>query len=224
MWIGYFGDGENFGEIKSISVSQLFLTSIFELLAQNKKLPYYQAERRIDIFINIYLEEILNAFLKSTSIQFIAPEFPLKKKGNAASTKVDYLCLDDITKEIYFVELKTDNSPFKPSQLDIYRDNLQWNKCIDGLHVIFGKNDKGKYKEKFSLLNNRLNHFNLLSNNSMEYKIKIVNILPNVTDEEKEKNNDLLFITFEDLESFKPKNHSEEWNLFLKHIIKQKLN
>jgi hypothetical protein len=37
----------------------VFTKEIFKLLGENKKLPAYQAERRIDIFINIFLEDIL---------------------------------------------------------------------------------------------------------------------------------------------------------------------
>ena len=37
-----------------------FLEEIFKLLIENKTMPYYQAERRVDIFINLFLAEILN--------------------------------------------------------------------------------------------------------------------------------------------------------------------
>lgn len=45
-------------------MSKGFLDILFELLAKNNALPNYQAERRIDIFINHFLERILTEYLK----------------------------------------------------------------------------------------------------------------------------------------------------------------
>lgn len=201
-----------------------FLTEVFKLLTLNKKLPYYQAERRIDIFINFYLEEILNHFLQSKTIKFVAAEFPLKKKDDAKSTKVDYLCCDRIKREIYFIELKTDNSSFKTSQLEIYRENNDWEKCMVGFNIICSKNEKTKDKEKFKRLKKRIDKYKLLSNKSTNKKLKIVYILPSVSEEKRTNNKDLFFITYDDLKSFKPQKYPEEWDLFFKYIIKPGIN
>jgi len=124
-----------------------FLIDLLNLLAENKKFPAYQAERRIDIFINFFLVDILKHEIgkrqKDFQVAFIAPEFPLKKQGNNQSTNVDYLCvLEDKlgNKKILFVELKTDSSSFDEDQLKTYikfRDEKTWRNCIEELRDIF---------------------------------------------------------------------------------------
>jgi hypothetical protein len=113
-----------------------FINNITNLLINNKKFPSYQAERRIDIFLNVFIEGILGAYYPDSKITFIAPEFPLRKKDNYQSTHVDYLCLkqtDDGIKQILFVELKIDSHSFRKEQLDIYKSFKTWGDCLKGL-------------------------------------------------------------------------------------------
>ncbi len=141
-----------------------FIKSLFKLLADNKKFPSYQAERRIDIFINFFLEEIVQIEYSDSKIRFVAPEFPLKKseigkngKEYSRSTKVDYLCirtLPDNLSTILLIELKTDAPSYDPIQHQIYRDYNSWKKCIDGLKGII-KNGKLTFA-------NRLKYFYLV--------------------------------------------------------------
>ena len=56
----------------------MFFEEVLNLLKENKKFPNYAAERRIDIFINLFIEKILTAHFKQ-EVVFVAPEFPLKK-------------------------------------------------------------------------------------------------------------------------------------------------
>lgn len=119
-----------------------FLNDLFVLLDENKQFPSYQAERRIDIFINYFLEDILEAHYKSSKITFIAPEFPLKLENSFQATHIDYLCLKEGTegeKEILFVELKTDANSFDPQQLKIYSKYKTWNKWLEELIMIIQK-------------------------------------------------------------------------------------
>ena len=51
-----------------------FLTKVFELLNKNQELPYYQAERRIDIFVNLFLEDIVLQKTKFVDAKFITVE------------------------------------------------------------------------------------------------------------------------------------------------------
>lgn len=113
-----------------------FTKEIFTLLSENKNFPAYQAERRIDIFLNIFLEDILKLYDRDATYKFIAPEFPLRKEPSFQSTKIDYLCLKeakDGKKEILLVELKTDSKSFKEEQLEIYKLFKIWNDCLKGL-------------------------------------------------------------------------------------------
>ena len=128
-----------------------FLERVFKLLNDNSKLPKYQLERRVDIFINIFLEDILtNYFNDGSKVKYICPEFPFKKEGNRQSTNVDYLCSKESegNKEIIFVELKTDKRSFDSSQLEIYLKNKNWNELFENIRKL--GETKG-YREKYTL-------------------------------------------------------------------------
>ena len=70
------GHGKNIRKNKTNNITQNPLEGIFELLLKNKKFPNYQAERRIDIFINYFIERILSKYLEK-DVKFICPEFPI---------------------------------------------------------------------------------------------------------------------------------------------------
>lgn len=124
------------------------IQKIFDLIKENKKFPNYHAERRIDIFINYFLERILSVYLK-TPTEFICPEFPIKKENNNQSTKLDYLCKSG--EEIIFVELKTDEGSFSESQAEIYL-NCDWSTCLINLDKIIKAVKKKAHKEKYGVL------------------------------------------------------------------------
>ena len=103
-----------------------FLNKLFDILESNMQFPAYQAERRIDIFINHFLEDILEEALnkgetqKKITVKFVAPEFPLIKKNGHQSTNVDYLCVTkrgNKVEQILFIELKTDAGSFEADQV-----------------------------------------------------------------------------------------------------------
>ena len=125
-----------------------FIIELFKLLADNKKFPSYQAERRIDLFFNFFLEDILKAELGG-QIKFVAPEFPLKKLNKEGkfirdnlSVKLDYLYKREInnTVEALFVELKTDAKSYDPNQHKKYLA-YDWAKAIESLKQIIHTKD-----------------------------------------------------------------------------------
>ncbi len=148
-------------------MNKAFLENLFELLANNKALPNYQAERRIDIFINHFLERILTEYLKER-VDFICPEFPLKNNDNNRSTKLDYLCKTQ--NEILFIELKTDTASFKESQAYLYFET-SWNKCKSDLPLI---KSNSKYKAKYDNLITLVNSISFLS----EPIIRVIYLAP----------------------------------------------
>lgn len=79
------------------------LQGIFDLLTSNKSFPNYQAERRVDIFINYFTKKILDSFLQEET-KFVCPEFPLKLKESNRSTKLDNLYAT--ASRPIFIELK----------------------------------------------------------------------------------------------------------------------
>lgn len=132
------------------------IKDILELLDKNKAFPNYQSERRIDIFINLYLEEAFsNYFSDNSIIKYICPEFPLKNEENNLSTKVDYLCSRTINsmQEILFVELKTDELSFRDKQIQTYLSRPSWGECVKGLALIIKTSkQKTKYQMLFQLI------------------------------------------------------------------------
>ncbi len=127
------------------NMSQIkFTEELFRLLSDNKKFPAYQAERRIDIFINFFLVEILENYYQGSKVSYVAPEFPLKKDKGNQSTNVDYLCVkeENEKKKILFVELKTDVDSFDAKQCGIYLDyktgtnGKTWITCLADLGEI----------------------------------------------------------------------------------------
>jgi len=145
-----------------------FLDPFFDLLAENKRFPSYQAERRIDIFINFYIKSILEDFI-GKEIAFVAPEFPLKKEQGNQSTNVDYLCVqtESENKKILFVELKTDSDSFDIDQLQTYvnyKNSKTWKDCIEDIGIIAtSKGMKYNNRKKYFHLIKTLEKYNLLN-------------------------------------------------------------
>jgi len=131
--------------------------AMLDLLDENKLMPYYAAERRIDLFINLFLEKILIAYYRE-NVNFVVPEFPLKHRPNNQADKVDYLCAFNKTKQPIFIELKTDSISFNREQAKVYlKQATDWPSCIDGLKAIIGnKNMRFSYREKYFQLMKRL--------------------------------------------------------------------
>jgi hypothetical protein len=153
-----------------------FLEKVFKLLNDNSKFPKYQLERRVDIFINIFLEDILTKYFNDGSkVKYICPEFPFKKDGNRQSTNVDYLCLKELidgSQEVIFVELKTNYRSFDDSQLKVYFKNKEWSILYENI-IELGK--PKKYQALYSTL------INSIKNVSSQSKIRIIYISPLTT-------------------------------------------
>lgn len=137
--------------------------AMLELLDKNKLMPYYAAERRIDLFINLFLEKILTAYYRE-KVNFVVPEFPLKHKPNNQADKLDYLCAFDKTKQPIFIELKTDSISFNREQARVYlKQATDWPSCIEGLKAIIGnKKMRFSYREKYFQLMKRLHEEGLI--------------------------------------------------------------
>lgn len=161
-------------------MSSVVISSVIELLSQNKKFPNYQAERRVDIFINYFLERILTEYLK-TPTTYVCPEFPLKTanltqygKSRNLSTKLDYLCCT--SSEIIYVELKTDDKSIKPEQLEIYFNNINWSKCLENFDSLVNGPKRNKdYQNKYNVLSERITS---LRGNSYVDQVRIIYISP----------------------------------------------
>lgn len=155
-------------------MNNTFLESLFKLLTTNKEFPNYQAERRIDIFINYFLAEMLTNYM-GKNVEFVCPEFPLKKAGNYQSTKLDYLCKTN--DEIVFVELKTDASSLKKEQADIYLKS-SWSQCLIDLKKIYDAVKNKTHKKKYEVLMTTINTIERTEVNT-GLKVFYISPLPN---------------------------------------------
>ena len=151
-----------------------FLEPLFNLLVANKEFPNYQAERRIDIFINYFVEKILSSYLEKETV-FVCPEFPLKKTNTNQSTKLDYLC--KTKNEIVFVELKTDASSLKTEQADIYLKS-SWTQCLADLKIIYDAVKNKEHRKKYDVLMATIHTIELTEENT-PLKILYISPLPN---------------------------------------------
>jgi hypothetical protein len=111
------------------SSTQSFLEAVFGLLHNNKRFPYYQAERRIDIFINFFIEDIIRQHTMFRDAIYVAAEFPLKKGETDHAAHVDYLMYSKEYKRALFIELKTDDKSYEEDQIIRYASEegfLKW--------------------------------------------------------------------------------------------------
>ncbi len=147
---------------------------IKDLLVKFKKLPKYQFERRIDIYIVPELESIFKK-LFNEDVHFIYPEFPLqslnlkkqmyfkdlntktllsiKKRENRLNSNVDYLLASK--DKFYLVELKTDIKSFKKiDQLLYYAfyDNKKFEEVFDFFKFLAENSKHKKWEMGFNYL------------------------------------------------------------------------
>ncbi|NCB10803.1 MAG: hypothetical protein EOM78_04130 [Erysipelotrichia bacterium] len=182
-----------------------FLEKLMDIIVNDGvNTPKAQVERYLSPILAIFLEEILKAKF-GNKYQMIAPEFPIKKgtigetNRPNQSTNIDYLMFNATQNKFTFIELKTDSSSFKPSQLDIYN---QLEKICVGDDKVFGQllyddlleiKKASSYKNKYQYLIDTKWETSLNSVNDME----IIYIVPEKT-KLKEKHPNLQTIYFSD--------------------------
>jgi len=163
---------------------------MLDLLRDNKRFPYYAAERRIDIFINMFLEQLLTAYYNE-KVNFVVPEFPLKLGSNNQADKLDYLCAFDNTKQPIFVELKTDTISYRSTQASFYIEQSEsWPACVEGLKaIVCNGRMRFSYREKYFQLIKRLIGAGLvdIANESMDESVKRLDFLVINTSTPKDK-------------------------------------
>ena len=125
------------------------------------QLPKYQAERRLDVFFGLYMEDILkecrsNLFEEEDQL-ILVPEFPLQKnKSNNECTNIDYLVFNVTKKCVHAIELKTDKHSVNDDQIDYYR-RFKDETSLDDLYTFATKTRKGRSKKKYDFLANIIN-------------------------------------------------------------------
>lgn len=128
---------------------------LFDTLDKFRHLPAYQLERRADIFFALFLKSALESKIGCALREEIIPEFPLKRAGSNLSTKIDYLMLSEDGTKAYLIELKTDPSSLRHSQINdlLIAGSRNFQSLIgDVINVAANSTEKRKYNELFKLL------------------------------------------------------------------------
>lgn len=170
------------------------IEEVFENLQKWRNLPKYRFEERIDIFLSVYLKEILTANIeelqdKKHEIIEIIPQFPIKKELNNQSDNTDYAVfvkdIKDGKIELYLIELKTDKGSINRKQIKYY-ERVQNKETVEILQEIIQKikpnsDKKEKYNHLLCLLQKKE-----ITEEKLKGTPKIIYMLPNI-DEEKDK-------------------------------------
>jgi hypothetical protein len=122
------------------------LFKIISRLDAYSGLPVYQLERRLDLFVMIYLDDAFNKKYNATDFKMIYPEWPLFRTTDESSTDpklsttnnranyADYLMYSKSQNILIMVELKTDHSSIGINQFRNYLLN-----CKEGWKVLWDK-------------------------------------------------------------------------------------
>ncbi|MCX6250559.1 MAG: hypothetical protein NTX61_07400 [Bacteroidetes bacterium] len=135
-----------------------FLQKLVNLLEYNQKFPKYQSERRVDIFFNLFLPDIIQwHFGKDYHVDIIIPELPIKKDENHQSTNLDYFAICNDQHKGFLIELKTDVNSCSINQFESYLkvQSDGFDKIKTGIRQIYHATNK-QYREKYAYLTSLL--------------------------------------------------------------------
>lgn len=114
------------------------LETVFRHLDRWRHFPSYQLERRADIFLSVYLKEVVEDLTGVGLEDEIIPELPIKHERNCQSDKVDYALFAKDRSQVFFVELKTDAASRRDEQ-DAYlarAKGMGFRRVVEGIHAI----------------------------------------------------------------------------------------
>jgi hypothetical protein len=196
--------------------AEAYLRDIFTALLRNKALPKYQFERRIDIFLNVFLAEIISTLLGG-EMEIVAPEFPLKRAGDNLSRNADYLLFDDApdAKRWILFELKTDSGSIGAEQLRRYRSAMERGMpALVGDLLVIRNASKGRNRKKYDELHERITQY------EPDYPLELVYLAPVSLERELSGAAEHSF-TFEQITRLEMKRHPEVWKLFCSQILSE---
>ncbi len=190
---------------------QIFLKQLLKLLSTNRSIPKYQHERRIDLFVNFFLPEILDAEY-GTPIDLVIPEFPLKKPSSAQTTNVDYFAYSSKNKLIYLCEFKTTPASFDEDQLNRYFQAQEdgWAKLYEDIVVVSSATEP-RHRDKYEALAKSVESV------PTDVTVRVVYIAPEATKSKLDAffpRGDFSFISLESLAGLSIDTaFADEWNL-----------
>jgi hypothetical protein len=216
-----------------------FVEELIKTIVDNRYMPKVQVEREFSPILEIFIESVMNELAKKNVIwggeyKLIASEFPLNngENNNLRSVNIDYLLVNISTKDLVFVELKTDSHSFDQKQYELYKTIIEKNNSKE-LYDFLSKLKHPKYKiYKKEIVDKNLKELDLAGFEKVR-GIKLIYIAPQkLKGENKYRGSDGKeaieyiknsgkFVTFEDL-----RNHNDitsefkdEWKIITKHLI-----
>jgi hypothetical protein len=193
-----------------------FLSKLFDKLLENSYYPKYQMERRVDIFFNFFLPDIIkHVFGEEYEPDFIIPELPIKSPDSNRSANLDYFVVCRKMKTAFLVELKTYDYSYDPIQLKRYGKMQK-----DGIAKIKGDVEQIVKSTSSIFLPSYENLRDMLSTIPDDIQLELVYLLPEyaikklqkVADEEGIK---VRFITLESLKKLDINSpYAEAWDIF----------
>jgi len=186
--------------------TETYLEVLFRSLANDKALPKFQFERRIDAILRVFLPELLSKRFGG-EVVVVVPEFPLKKADSNQSTNVDYLMFRKAPvpseERWLFLELKTDSGSIRPEQLATYRAAMAkgMRRLVAEIQPIA---DASVARRKYAVLQSRLDGYPL------DRPLELIVLAPrreDVVDTDARTH----FLTFQDLADLHVEHFQEEW-------------
>jgi len=193
-------------------VAEDFLREVFDTLVSNKALPKYQLERRVDIFVSLFLPEILSQLLDG-DVLMVAPELPIKERKSNRSKNADYLLLDRKAKRWLLVELKTDSSSVSAKQIQVYRDAVRRGMpaLVDDVRAI-RKAARGAHRKKYDAL------LELLEAHPADLPLELVYVAPVSLAATLDGAGEHA-LAFGDMSRLELDRHGQIWRLFRKMVL-----
>lgn len=190
------------------------LSASVEVLVQQldhfRRFPKYALERRLDVFLSLFVEEFLSTRFEAP-VRMVAPEFPLKREGNHLSTNVDYLLRREGPHPAWlFLELKTSADSVGREQLATYRAAREqgmrhWRRGL--LSIRDAVRDDAPRKKRYNRLLEQLAKAGAWLG---EYPIEVIYLSPPSPLFE-EEHEGVRWIPLDEFARWKPRQHSELW-------------
>ena len=194
-----------------------FIYEVFKSLAFSRDLPKYQFERRIDTILEFFLPEFLSNKYGG-EVQFVTPEFPLKRTENNLSNNIDFLFYhilpNEKGKQWIICELKGVNESISHEQLVLYtRAKTKGMQTLIN-EIQFIRSISGN-KVKYESLLERIEPFDT------DLSVKVVYIVLTKKELEQLRINypEVDFIGYEEILDFDAQKFPEVWKMFKEFFI-----
>ena len=198
--------------------SEPFLSRLLRTMVEEKRLPKYQFERRVDALLALFLPDALSRVLGG-DVEHVVPEFPIKVGKARHSANVDrlmYIRAEEPGSDRWvFVEIKTDRNSIDHEQIERYLEAIK--KGMPRLLADIPEIRKGsKEKCKYSTLLARLHDYEGARPIELIY-------LTNCPEKLAAYKDRMTIVTFEQLAASPVQRYAAEWQLFRELVIDRAL-